>query len=82
MSGKTGTTEANRSSAFLGFTNQLAAASYIYDDSTNPSELCSFPLRQCGSDGRLADPGRSDDDDEGSPAHPCHVRMSSGIESR
>ena len=49
MSGKTGTTEANRSSAFLGFTNQYAAASYIYDDSTNPSELCSFPLRQCGS---------------------------------
>nr|MCH9702588.1 penicillin-binding protein [Actinomycetes bacterium] len=49
MSGKTGTTEANRSAAFLGFTNQLAAASYIYDDSTTPSELCSFPLRQCGS---------------------------------
>ncbi len=50
MAGKTGTTEANRSSAFLGFTNQLAAANYIYDDSTNPpSELCSFPLRQCGS---------------------------------
>ena len=49
MSGKTGTTESNRSSAFLGFTNQLAAANYIYDDSPNPGELCSFPLRQCGS---------------------------------
>jgi len=49
MSGKTGTTEANRSAAFFGFTNQLAAASYVYDDSTNPSELCSFPLRQCGN---------------------------------
>ncbi|MGE2834094.1 transglycosylase/D,D-transpeptidase PonA2 [Mycobacterium sp. SMC-4] len=49
MSGKTGTTESNRSSAFLGFTNQLAAANYIYDDSTAPTELCSFPLRQCGS---------------------------------
>jgi membrane peptidoglycan carboxypeptidase len=49
MSGKTGTTEAHRSSAFLGFTNQLAAANYIYDDSTSPGELCSFPLRQCGS---------------------------------
>ncbi|MGE0215659.1 transglycosylase/D,D-transpeptidase PonA2 [Mycolicibacterium sp.] len=49
MSGKTGTTEAHRSSGFLGFTNQLAAASYIYDDSTSPGELCSFPLRQCGS---------------------------------
>lgn len=51
MSGKTGTTESNRSSAFLGFTNRYAAANYIYDDSTEPSELCSFPLRQCGSGG-------------------------------
>jgi membrane peptidoglycan carboxypeptidase len=49
MSGKTGTTEAHRSSGFLGFTNQYAAAAYIYDDSTTPSDLCSFPLRQCGS---------------------------------
>ncbi len=49
MSGKTGTTEAHRSSGFLGFTNTLAAANYIYDDSTEPGELCSFPLRQCGS---------------------------------
>ncbi|MDY6871658.1 MAG: transglycosylase/D,D-transpeptidase PonA2 [Actinomycetota bacterium] len=49
MSGKTGTTESNRSAAFVGFTNQLAAANYIYDDSPTPGELCSFPLRQCGS---------------------------------
>ena len=35
MSGKTGTTEASRSSGFLGFTNQYAAANYIYDDSTD-----------------------------------------------
>ncbi|MBX7431214.1 transglycosylase/D,D-transpeptidase PonA2 [Mycobacterium sp. Y57] len=49
MSGKTGTTEASRSAGFLGFTNQLAAANYIYDDSTAPGALCSFPLRQCGS---------------------------------
>ena len=49
MSGKTGTTEAHRSSGFLGFTSAFAAANYIYDDSTTPSELCSFPLRQCGS---------------------------------
>ena len=48
MSGKTGTTEAHRSSAFLGFTNTLAAGNYIYDDSTSPGELCSFPLRKCG----------------------------------
>lgn len=52
MSGKTGTTEAHRSSAFVGFTNHLAAASYIFDDSTSPGELCSFPLRKCG-DGNL-----------------------------
>jgi membrane peptidoglycan carboxypeptidase len=49
MAGKTGTTEAHRSSGFLGFTNQYAAANYIYDDSPDPGELCSFPLRQCGS---------------------------------
>jgi membrane peptidoglycan carboxypeptidase len=49
MSGKTGTTEAHRSSGFIGFTNDFAAANYIYDDSTTPSDLCSFPLRQCGS---------------------------------
>jgi membrane peptidoglycan carboxypeptidase len=49
VSGKTGTTEAHRSSGFFGFTNAYAAANYIYDDSSSPSDLCSFPLRQCGS---------------------------------
>ncbi|MDY6999861.1 MAG: transglycosylase domain-containing protein, partial [Actinomycetota bacterium] len=49
MSGKTGTTESHRSSAFLGFTNQYAAANYIFDDSPKPSGLCSSPLRKCGS---------------------------------
>ena len=43
MSGKTGTTEASRSAGFLGFTNQYAAANYIYDDSTAPGALCSYP---------------------------------------
>jgi membrane peptidoglycan carboxypeptidase len=52
MSGKTGTTEAHRSSGFVGFTNEYAAANYIYDDSSTPSDLCSFPLRHCG-DGDL-----------------------------
>ncbi|HEV7422600.1 MAG TPA: transglycosylase/D,D-transpeptidase PonA2, partial [Mycobacterium sp.] len=33
MSGKTGTTEAHRSSGFVGFTSDFAAANYIYDDS-------------------------------------------------
>jgi membrane peptidoglycan carboxypeptidase len=49
MSGKTGTTESHRSSAFLGFTNQYAAANYIFDDTPTPSELCSWPLRRCSS---------------------------------
>jgi membrane peptidoglycan carboxypeptidase len=48
MSGKTGTTEAHRSSGFVGFTNQYAAANYIFDDSSTPSGLCSYPLRKCG----------------------------------
>ena len=47
MSGKTGTTEAHRSAGFLGYTNRYAAVSYIYDDSPNPTDLCSFPLRRC-----------------------------------
>ncbi len=49
VSGKTGTTEAHRSAGFVGFTSALAAANYVYSDSTTPSDLCSFPLRQCGS---------------------------------
>ncbi|WP_405167972.1 penicillin-binding protein [Nocardia sp. NBC_01499] len=52
VSSKTGTTETHRSSAFLGFTNSLAAATYIYGDSPTPGEICSFPLRNCG-DGNL-----------------------------
>jgi membrane peptidoglycan carboxypeptidase len=48
VSAKTGTTESNRSSAFLGFTNSLAGAAYVYGDSTTPGEICSFPLRSCG----------------------------------
>jgi membrane peptidoglycan carboxypeptidase len=49
MSGKTGTTESHRSSGFVGFTNNYAAAVYIFNDSSNPSGICSFPLRECGS---------------------------------
>ena len=48
VSGKTGTTEAHRSSGFVGFTSHYAAANYIYDDSTTPTDLCSAPLRHCG----------------------------------
>ncbi|MGE5697944.1 MAG: transglycosylase/D,D-transpeptidase PonA2, partial [Candidatus Sericytochromatia bacterium] len=49
MSGKTGTTESHRSSGFVGFTNNYAGAVYIFDDSTAPSGICSFPLRKCYS---------------------------------
>ncbi|MEV0250075.1 penicillin-binding protein [Nocardia sp. NPDC050712] len=49
VAAKTGTTESHRSSAFLGFTNSLAAATYIYGDSPTPGEICSYPLRNCGS---------------------------------
>lgn len=48
LSGKTGTTESHRSSAFVGFTNSLASAVYVYGDSPTPGEICSFPLRACG----------------------------------
>jgi len=53
MAGKTGTTESHRSSGFLGYTNQLAAASYVFDDSPKPAALCAFPLRKCGGEGNL-----------------------------
>jgi len=49
LSGKTGTTESHRSAGFLGFTNQYAAANYIFADSSTPSGICSFPLRECGN---------------------------------
>ncbi|MFC7451247.1 penicillin-binding protein [Rhodococcus daqingensis] len=48
MAGKTGTTESHMSSAFLGFTNNLAASVYVYADSPTPKEICTSPLRQCG----------------------------------
>ncbi|MCH5641712.1 penicillin-binding protein [Gordonia sp. ABSL49_1] len=46
-SGKTGTTEAHRSSAFVGFTNQIAGAAYVYSDGPNPQGVCTSPLRSC-----------------------------------
>ncbi|MFW0793605.1 transglycosylase domain-containing protein [Gordonia sp. CPCC 205515] len=52
VSGKTGTTEAHRSSAFLGFTNGIAGAAYVYNDGPTPTGICSSPLRQC-YDGNL-----------------------------
>jgi len=49
MSSKTGTTEREYSSAFLGFTNTLAAANLVFDDSNTPSGICHDPLRSCSS---------------------------------
>ncbi|RVW00325.1 penicillin-binding protein [Rhodococcus xishaensis] len=49
MSGKTGTTESNMSSGFLGYTNNFAAAALVYGDSTSPGQICSSPLRPCSS---------------------------------
>jgi len=49
MSSKTGTTEREYSSAFLGFTNTLAAANLVFDDSNNPTGICHDPLRSCGA---------------------------------
>lgn len=49
VSGKTGTTEAHRSSGFVGFTNHYAAANYIYDDSPTPP-ICA--LLRCATAAR------------------------------
>ncbi|MDX5961930.1 transglycosylase domain-containing protein [Rhodococcus opacus] len=52
MSGKTGTTESNMSSGFVGFTNNLAGSVYVFGDSPTPREICTSPLRSC-ADGNL-----------------------------
>ncbi|ALC04772.1 hypothetical protein CDES_01495 [Corynebacterium deserti GIMN1.010] len=49
---KTGTTESNQSSSFMGFNSNFAAVPYIYNDGTSTTPLCSGPVRQC-SDGNL-----------------------------
>ncbi len=46
---KTGTTESNQSSSFMGFNSNFAAAPYIYNDGTSTTPLCSGPVRQCSS---------------------------------
>lgn len=52
MAAKTGTTESHQSAAFLGFNDRFAAATYIYNDGTTISPLCTAPVRQC-PDGSL-----------------------------
>jgi len=49
LASKTGTTEREYSSAFLGFTNTLAAANLVFDDSSSPGGICTAPLRSCSS---------------------------------
>lgn len=46
---KTGTTESNQSSSFMGFNSNIAAVPYIYNDGTSTTPLCSGPVRQCSS---------------------------------
>lgn len=52
VAAKTGTTESHQSSAFLGFTREFAASTYIYNDGTQTAPLCTGPVRQC-SEGSL-----------------------------
>ncbi|WP_086829677.1 penicillin-binding protein [Allokutzneria sp. NRRL B-24872] len=51
MAGKTGTTQEHKSSGFLGYTPQLSAAVFTFDDSPSPTTLCdpggSLPPRPC-----------------------------------
>ncbi|UZJ24368.1 penicillin-binding protein [Rhodococcus antarcticus] len=49
LSSKTGTTNAEKSDAFLGFTNTVAGADIIFDDSGSPRSMCTSPLRHCPS---------------------------------
>ncbi|WP_175935751.1 transglycosylase domain-containing protein [Corynebacterium sp. Marseille-P4321] len=49
VAAKTGTTESHQSSAFLGFNLGMAAATYIFNDGTQTSPLCTGPVRQCGN---------------------------------
>ena len=49
VAAKTGTTESHQSSAFLGFNNGFAAATYIYNDGTQTTPLCTGPVRQCSN---------------------------------
>jgi len=53
IAAKTGTTESNQSSAFLGFNEGISAAPYIYNDGTSTVPLCTGPVRQCAGWGNL-----------------------------
>nr|WP_256478260.1 transglycosylase domain-containing protein [Corynebacterium stercoris] len=47
VAAKTGTTESHHSSAFLGFTLGMSAATYIFNDGLQTAPLCGGPVRQC-----------------------------------
>lgn len=47
VAAKTGTTESHQSAAFMGFNSNFAAATYIYNDGTTISPLCTAPVSQC-----------------------------------
>ncbi|UIZ92310.1 transglycosylase domain-containing protein [Corynebacterium sp. CNCTC7651] len=47
IAAKTGTTESHQSSAFLGFSLGMSAASYIFNDGVQTAPLCGGPVRQC-----------------------------------
>lgn len=49
LAAKTGTTETHKSAAFMGLNTKIAGVSYVYNDGTTVSPLCSGPLRQCSS---------------------------------
>ncbi|MGO1057061.1 transglycosylase domain-containing protein [Crossiella sp. CA198] len=53
MAGKTGTTQEHKSAGFLGFTPQLSAAVFTFDDTPAPQTLCDSgvnqPPRPCSS---------------------------------
>ena len=47
LAAKTGTTESHQSAAFMGFNDRFAAATYVYNDGTTVSPLCTSPISQC-----------------------------------
>lgn len=47
LAAKTGTTESHKSAAFMGLNSKFAAVTYIYNDGTTITPLCTSPVVQC-----------------------------------
>lgn len=47
LAGKTGTTEAHKSAAFVGFNNKAAGFSYVFSDGRKTAPICTGPARTC-----------------------------------